>query len=303
MQRYYSYNQYLKNKFGRKMYKLSLSISCICPNRDGSKGVGGCIFCSQGGSGDFAEDINKSVCEQIEAAKKRVEKKNRGGGYVAYFQSFPSTYMPPKKLYEHLLSAAEHPDIEGISVATRADCLGEEIIEVLKKINDLVPLTVEMGLQSIHSKTAELINRKCELSEYENALKRLKNAKIETVYHIILGLPFETEKMMLDTVSYVSKSGVDGVKIQLLHVLKNTRLSEMYQNGEFETLSKEKYIALVAKAIELLPKEMVIHRLTGDGDKKSLVAPLWSGNKKDVLNSINRYFEENDIVQGKALKN
>ncbi|MBE6788324.1 MAG: TIGR01212 family radical SAM protein [Ruminococcaceae bacterium] len=303
MQRYYSYNDYLKNKFGKKMYKLSLSISSTCPNRDGSKGIGGCIFCSKGGSGDFAEDVNKSIFEQIEDAKKLVEKKNRGGKYIAYFQSFTSTYTEPQRLYEYLLSAAEHPNIEAVSVATRADCLEGEIIEVLKKINLIVPVTVEMGLQTVHDKTAKLINRCCELCEYETALKRLKEADIEVVYHIILGLPFETEEMMLQTVRYVGESGADGVKLQLLHVLKNTRLFEMYEKGEFEVLSKEKYISLVAKAIELLPPKMVICRLTGDGDKKSLVAPLWSGNKKDVLNSINRYFEDNDIVQGKAYKN
>lgn len=301
MQRYYSYNDYLKNKFGKKMYKLSLSISSTCPNRDGSKGIGGCIFCSKGGSGDFAEDVNKSIFEQIEDAKKLVEKKNRGGKYIAYFQSFTSTYTEPQRLYEYLLSAAEHPNIEAISVATRADCLEGEIIEVLKKINLIVPVTVEMGLQTVHDKTAKLINRCCELCEYETALKRLKEADIEVVYHIILGLPFETEEMMLQTVRYVGESGADGVKLQLLHVLKNTRLFEMYEKGEFEVLSKEKYISLVAKAIELLPPKMVICRLTGDGDKKSLVAPLWSGNKKDVLNSINRYFEDNDIVQGGKL--
>jgi len=303
MQRYYSYNDYLKNKFGKKMYKLSLSISSTCPNRDGSKGIGGCIFCSKGGSGDFAEDVNKSIFEQIEDAKKLVEKKNRGGKYIAYFQSFTSTYTEPQRLYEYLLSAAEHPNIEAVSVATRADCLEGEIIEVLKKINLIVPVTVEMGLQTVHDKTAKLINRCCELCEYETALKRLKEADIEVVYHIILGLPFETEEMMLQTVRYVGESGADGVKLQLLQVLKNTRLFEMYEKGEFEVLSKEKYISLVAKAIELLPPKMVICRLTGDGDKKSLVAPLWSGNKKDVLNSINRYFEDNDIVQGKAYKN
>ena len=302
MQRYYSYSDYLKNKYGKKMYKLSLSISKTCPNRDGSKGFGGCIFCSEGGSGDFAQNVDKSINEQIENAKRLVEKKNCGGGYIAYFQSFTSTYINPQKLFENLLCAANHSDIEGISIATRADCLDDEIIKILCKVNEKVPVTVEMGLQTIHNTTAKLINRCCDLCEFENALKKLKQKGIETVYHIILGLPFENEEMMLDTVRYVAKSSVDGVKIQLLHVLKGTKLYEMYQNGEFEVLSKDEYISILSKAIELLPKEMVIHRLTGDGDKKTLVAPMWSANKRDVLNSINRYFKENDILQGKELK-
>jgi len=302
MQRYYSYSDYLKNRFQKKMYKLSLSIAQTCPNRDGTKGVGGCIFCSGQGSGDFAESIEKSVCEQIESAKKLVEKKNRGGGYIAYFQSFTSTYLQPEKLLDSLVSAANHKDIEAISVATRADCLDDEIIDILGSIRKKVPVTVEMGLQTVHDSTAKIINRCCELSEYEKALKKLKENGIEVVYHIILGLPFETEEMMLDTVRYVAKSGADGIKIQLLHVLKGTRLYEMYKKGEFDVFSKEEYISLLAKAIEILPREMVIHRLTGDGDKKILVAPMWSANKRDVLNSINRYFNENDIVQGKEYK-
>lgn len=302
MQRYYLYSDYLKEKFGKRMYKLSLSISKTCPNRDGSKGVGGCIFCSNGGSGDFAQNVENSILMQIENAKKLVEKKNRGGGYIAYFQSFTSTYLQPEKLLDSLMTAANHKDIEAISVATRADCLDDEIIDILGSVRKKVPVTVEMGLQTMHDSTAKIINRCCELSEYEKALKKLKENGIEVVYHIILGLPFETEEMMLDTVRYVAKSGADGIKIQLLHVLKGTRLFKMYENGEFEVLSKDEYISLIARAVQLLPKEMVIHRLTGDGDKKILVAPMWSANKRDVLNSINRYFNENDIVQGKEYK-
>jgi len=302
MQRYYSYNQYLREKFGCKMYKLSLSISDTCPNRDGSRGSGGCIFCSEGGSGDFAASRFKSIPQQIEEAKERVCDKNRGGKYIAYFQSFTSTYMPPHKLREHLISAAEHPDIAAISVATRADCLGNEIIEVLEECSRLVPITVEMGLQTVHDKTAQLINRCCELCEYENALSRLKKAGISVVYHIILGLPFETEDMMLETVRYVADSGADGIKLQLLHILKDTVLNKMYQQGEFQALSREQYFSLLSRAIEILPPDMVIHRLTGDGPKKLLVAPLWSADKKGVLNSLNRYFEENDVVQGSRYK-
>lgn len=302
MQRFYSYNSYMRQKFGCKMYKLSLSISNTCPNRDGTKGCGGCIFCSSGGSGDFAAAYSKSISEQIRDAKKLVASKNRGGKYVAYFQSFTSTYVEPEKLRAALNDVLKDEEIAAVSIATRADCLGDEILEVIGEFADKIPVTVEMGLQTIHDKTARLINRCCELSEYETALKRLKAIGVEVVYHVIALLPHESEEDFLQTVRYVGGSGADGIKIQLLHVLKGTKLAQMYQNGEFKTLSKEEYFSLVAKALEILPKEMVIHRLTGDGAKKLLIAPLWSADKKDVLNSLNRYLEENDVVQGKNYK-
>ncbi len=289
----------MREKFGCKMYKLSLSISNTCPNRDGTKGNGGCIFCSEGGSGDFASAYQKSVSEQIRDAKKLVSHKNRGGKYVAYFQSFTSTYIAPQKLRDALAAAIAEQDVAAVSIATRADCLGDEIMAVLSEFSQKIPLTVEMGLQTIHDKTAKLINRCCELKEYETSLKKLKALGIEVVYHIIAGLPFETEEDFLETVRYVGKSGAIGIKIQLLHVLKGTELEKMYQNKEFETLSKANYFSLVSKALEILPPDMVIHRLTGDGAKKILIAPLWSADKKDVLNSLNRYLEENDIIQGK----
>ncbi len=296
--RYYSYNEYLKNKFGTKLYKLSLSISSSCPNRDGNRGVGGCIFCSAGGSGDFAANINKSLELQIEEAKERVSKKYKGSKYIAYFQSFTSTYIPPQKLKEHLDCILKMPDIVAVSVATRADCLGDEILDVLCECAKKKPLTVELGLQTIHDSTASLINRCCELSEYENAIKKLKAIGAEVVLHIILGLPFETPQMMLQTVSFAAQSGADGVKLQLLHVIKGTRLCEMYNNGEFQTLEPWEYYELVGKALEILPPDMVICRLTGDGAKRDLVSPLWSADKKRVLNDLNRYLDENDIIQG-----
>ena len=301
MQRYYSYNDYLRYKFGCKVYKLSLSISASCPNRDGTKGTGGCIFCSEGGSGEFASSCFKSISEQIKEAQERVKNKNRDGKYIAYFQSFTSTYLPPKKLREALCEAAAQKDVLGISIATRADCLGDEILKVLEEFSKKIPLTVEMGLQTVHDSTARLINRHCELTEYETSLKKLKAIGINVVYHIIVGLPYETEEMFFDTVRYVSQSGADGVKLQLLHVLKGTELEKMYARKDFEVLSQEDYFKLVSKALELLPPQMVIHRLTGDGDKKILIAPLWSGDKKRVLNAINRYFEENDVIQGKKI--
>ncbi len=302
MQRFYSYNSYMRQKFGCKMYKLSLSISNTCPNRDGKKGCGGCIFCSEGGSGDFAAAYQKSVSEQIKDAKGLVSHKNRGGKYVAYFQSFTSTYLAPQKLRDALNEVLKDKDICAVSIATRADCLGDEILEVIGEFAGKIPVTVEMGLQTIHDKTAELINRCCGLSEYEASLKKLKALGIDVVYHIIVGLPFETEEEFLETVRYVARSGAIGIKIQLLHILKGTELEKMYAKGEFEALSKDDYFALVAKALEILPPNMVIHRLTGDGAKKLLIAPLWSADKKDVLNSLNRYLEKNDIIQGKNEK-
>lgn len=300
--RYYSYNEYLKNKFGTKLYKLSLSISNSCPNRDGKKGIGGCIFCSAGGSGDFASSIGKSLPLQIKEAKERVKGKYKGSEYVAYFQSFTSTYISPQKLREHLDCVIEMPEIAAVSIATRADCLNDEIMDVLKESAMKKPLTVELGLQTIHESTAQLINRCCELSEFENAIKKLKAIGAEVVLHVILGLPFETPEMMLQTVSYVAKSGADAVKLQLLHVLKGTRLCEMYENGEFRTLEPKEYYELVGKALEILPPDMVICRLTGDGAKRDLVAPLWSADKKRVLNDLNRYLNENDIIQGRNYK-
>ena len=302
MRRFYSYNSYMRKKFGCKMYKLSLSISNSCPNRDGKCGSGGCIFCSEGGSGDFAAAFSKSIAQQIEDAKSLVRNKNRGGKYVAYFQSFTSTYIAPEKLRNVLNEVIKDEEIAAVSIATRADCLGDEILEVIGEFAEKIPVTVEMGLQTVHDKTALLINRCCALKEYETALKRLRALGVEVVYHIIAGLPLESEKEFLETVRYVAESGANGIKIQLLHVLKGTRLAQMYERGLFETLSKEKYFSLVKSALEILPPDMVIHRLTGDGAKKILIAPLWSADKKDVLNSLNRYLEENDVIQGRYFK-
>ena len=298
MRRYYSYNEYLKNKFGTKLYKLSLSISSSCPNRDGRVGEGGCIFCS-GGSGNFAANVLKPLSEQIIEAKSRVSHKNPGGKYVAYFQSYTSTYIEPQKLREHLSYVCSLPEIAAVSIATRADCLSGDVMEVLGEFSKKIPLTVELGLQTSNEETANLINRACPLFEFENAVKKLKNIGAEVVFHIIFGLPFETEGDMLNTVRYAVKMGVDGVKFQLLHVLEGTRLANMYKNGEFETLSKEEYFSIVAKSIELLPSQIVIHRLTGDGAKKMLISPMWSADKKKVMNDMNRFFEENNVIQGK----
>ena len=285
---YYSFNQYLKNTFGFKVYKISINAGFTCPNRDGTLGTRGCIFCSRGGSGDFAESSLLSVTEQIESGKLRVAKKIKSGKYIAYFQAFTNTYAPVDVLAEKYYEAINHPDIVGISIATRPDCLGEEVLTLLSEINKIKPVFVELGLQTIHEKTAEYIRRGYPLSVYDAAIRALKNAGINTVVHLIIGLPNESREDMLKSVEYVCKSGADGIKLQLLHILKGTDLANDYLSGKFEALSMEEYLSIIKDCIKIIPKNVVIHRLTGDGPKKDLIAPLWSADKKSVLNALNR---------------
>ena len=285
---YYSFNQYLKDTFGCKVYKISINAGFTCPNRDGTLGTRGCIFCSKGGSGDFAESSTLSVTEQIESGKQRVSKKIKSGKYIAYFQAFTNTYAPVEMLAEKYCEAINHPDIVGISIATRPDCLGEEVLTLLSEINKIKPVFVELGLQTIHEKTAEYIRRGYPLSVYDNAVKALKKAGINTVVHLIIGLPNESREEMLESVEYACKSGADGIKLQLLHILKGTDLADDYLSGKFETLSMEEYLSIIKDCVEIIPKNVVIHRLTGDGPKKDLIAPLWSADKKSVLNALNK---------------
>lgn len=285
---YYSFNQYLKDTFGCKVYKISINAGFTCPNRDGTLGTRGCIFCSKGGSGDFAESSSLSVTEQIESGKQRVSKKIKSGKYIAYFQAFTNTYAPVEVLAEKYCEAINHPDIVGISIATRPDCLGEEVLTLLSEINKIKPVFVELGLQTIHEKTAEYIRRGYPLSVYDNAIKALKKAGINTVVHLIIGLPNESREEMLESVEYACKSGADGIKLQLLHILKGTDLADDYLSGKLETLSMEEYLSIIKDCVEIIPKNVVIHRLTGDGPKKDLIAPLWSADKKSVLNALNK---------------
>lgn len=285
---YYSFNQYLKDTFGCKVYKISINAGFTCPNRDGTLGTRGCIFCSKGGSGDFAESSTLSVTEQIESGKQRVSKKIKSGKYIAYFQAFTNTYAPIDVLAEKYCEAINHPDIVGISIATRPDCLGEEVLTLLSEINKIKPVFVELGLQTIHEKTAEYIRRGYPLSVYDNAVKALKKAGINTVVHLIIGLPNESREDMLKSVEYACKSGADGIKLQLLHILKGTDLANDYLSGKFEALSMEEYLSIIKDCVEIIPKNVVIHRLTGDGPKKDLIAPLWSADKKSVLNALNK---------------
>ena len=268
-----------------------------CPNRDGTLGSRGCSFCL-GGSGSFAEEKCSSVTEQIERAKRRVEKKNPSGRYIAYFQSYTGTYAPVERLNALFGEAIAHPDIAAISVGTRPDCLPPEVIELLARLNKIKPVWVELGLQTIHEKTAERIRRGYPLSVFDDAVKRCKASGLYTVVHMIIGLPGETPEMAAQTAAYIGKSGADGIKLQLLHVLRCTDLADEYAAGLFDVMSMEEYIAALEECVRQLPPQITIHRLTGDGDKKYLVAPLWSADKKRVLNEVNAAFRRDNVIQG-----
>lgn len=294
---YYSLNEYLKSTFGEKVYKISLNGGMTCPNRDGTLSTKGCIFCSKGGSGEFSADKLLSVTEQIEQAKQRIKAKTDCEKFIAYFQPFTNTYADISYLRKIFYEAIDNPEISVLSIATRPDCLGKDVLQLLDELNRIKPVWVELGLQTIHKETSEYIRRCYELKVFDEAVKNLKEINVTVVTHIILGLPFETKEMMLESVKYAGERS-DGIKLQLLHVLKDTDLLKDYNDGLFKTLSMEEYIDTLCDCIEILPKNVVVHRLTGDGDKKLLVAPLWSADKKRVLNSINKAFRERNIVQG-----
>lgn len=289
---YLSFNKYLKDKFGQKVYKISLDGGFTCPNRDGKAGTQGCIFCSKGGSGDFAESREMSITEQIESGKKRVEKKIKSGKYIAYFQAFTNTYAPVEILRQKYEKAINHPDIVALSIATRPDCLGDDVLRLLDEMNKIKPVFVELGLQTIHQKSAKYIRRGYDLSVYDKAVRDLKKIGVNVVVHVILGLPNESENDMLETVKYVCESGANGIKLQLLHVIDGTDLAKDYEKGLFKTLEFDEYVNLIVKCVKIIPKDIVIHRLTGDGAKKDLIAPLWSADKKRVLNAINKALRE-----------
>lgn len=289
---YLSFNKYLKDKFGQKVYKISLDGGFTCPNRDGKIDTRGCIFCSKGGSGDFAQNRDLSITEQIESGKKRVEKKIKSGKYIAYFQAFTNTYASVEILRAKYSEAINHPDIVALSIATRPDCLGDDVIELLDEMNKIKPVFVELGLQTIHSDSAKYIRRGYSLEVYNEAVKKLKNIGVNIVVHIILGLPNESEEDMLESVKYVCQSQIDGIKLQLLHIIAGTDLAKDYEKGLFKTLEFDEYVELIAKCVAIIPKNIVIHRLTGDGAKKDLIAPLWSADKKRVLNAINKALRE-----------
>ena len=292
-------SKYYKKIFGEKVYKISLDAGCTCPNRDGTKGTGGCIFCSPLGSGEFAISSSFSIDEQIEKAKKLLQSKFKGKKYIAYFQNFTNTYGNQKKLIDLFFQTASKNEIVGISIATRPDCIQEEMFLALKELSNKTHVTLEFGLQTSNENTAKFINRCYKNQEYSSLLKKIQKdaPKIHVVTHCIFGLPHETTEDMLNTVNFCINAGTNGIKITLLYVLKNTKLATLYQQDRFKCLEMTEYFDLLAQAIPLIPKNIVIHRLTGDGPKKLLIAPLWTSNKKKVHNSLMAFLNKNNISQ------
>ena len=297
--RYYSLDYYLKTTYGEKLYKISLDGGMTCPNRDGTLGTRGCIFCSRGGSGDFAEKHTLSVTEQIESGKKQSAKKYTGSSYIAYFQAYTNTYASIEYLEKLYTEAIMHPDIRILSIATRPDCLSEEILDLLERLNQIKPVWIELGLQTIHEKTARYIRRGYDLPVFEHAVSELRRRGIDVIVHTILYLPGETTQDMLQTIQYLNGQDIQGIKLQLLHVLKDTDLADIYQKESFPVPGPEAYYELLGKCISHLRPDIVIHRLTGDGPKNLLIAPLWTCNKRQVLNQLQSYFKTHDIWQGK----
>jgi len=293
-----SLNDHLKKSYGTKAYKLALSSGCSCPNRDGTLGNRGCTFCD--GAGAFAEA--GPIPEQLAAAKRRVAAKaGPEAKYIAYFQSFTNTYGPVDRLEVLYRQAMGPEDVVALSIATRPDCLPPEMLDLLERLNTVKPVWVELGLQTIHPETARAIRRGYELPVFEAAVRELKRRNITVIVHQILGLPGETAEQMRQTAQYIGQIGADGIKLHLLHVLRGTDLAEVWCKGEFQTLGLEEYIAVLEDCIRHLPRETVIHRLTGDGAKRDLLAPLWSADKKRVLNAIHTAFLRDDVEQGSAL--
>ena len=283
---YRTLNQYCREIFGCKVYKLSIDAGFTCPNRDGTVGTGGCIFCSGAGSGEFAER-GGSVTDQLERAKARVAAKNPRGKYMAYFQAFTNTYAPVERLEALYREAMAAPDVVGLAIGTRPDCLGPEVVALLGRLNREKPVWVELGLQTVHGTTARYIRRGYENPVYFDAVRRLKAEGIHVVTHIILGLPGETPEMVVETTRQAAAAGTDGVKFHLLHVLRGTDLEQDYKAGKFRCLELEEYAQWLKACLDVLPLQVVVHRITGDGAKRELVAPLWSGDKKRVLNYLN----------------
>ena len=298
---YRSLNAYLRETFGCKVYKLALSAGCTCPNRDGTLDTRGCIFCS--GSGEFAAPAVLPIAEQIVQAKRLVAAKARQDArFIAYFQDYTNTYAPTDTLKPLFTSALDWPEVCALSIATRPDCLPQEILSLLSELQKKKPVWVELGLQTIHASTAQYIRRGYPLSVFDDAVWRLKALDIHVIAHMILGLPGETPEMMVQTARYIGQSGADGIKLHLMHVLSGTDLAADYSAGIFETMPLDEYISVLEACLRVLPRSMVIHRMTGDGAKRSLIAPLWSADKKRVLNAINRRFLSDDLEQGSALE-
>lgn len=299
--RYYALDYYVRQTFGEKLYKIALNGRMTCPNRDGRIGYRGCIFCSEGGSGDFAGDKQLSITQQLTEGKKLISQKYGGSSYIAYFQAYTNTYAPVSYLEQIYMEALKDPEVKVLSIATRPDCLSSEILELLERCNRIKPVWIELGLQTIHKETADFIRRGYDLDIFEEAVYDLDNIGIAVIVHTILYLPGETTDMMLDTIKYVNTLPISGIKLQLLHVLKNTDLALCYEKEPFSLPDLSEYTELLGNLISHLRSNIVVHRLTGDGPKSLLIAPLWTGNKRHVLNTIQKYFSDADIWQGKDL--
>ena len=300
--RYRSLDYELKHTFGEKLYKITINAGMTCPNRNGNLGYGGCIFCSDKGSGDFAGSEKLSITRQIELGKQSLSDKRSINSYIAYFQAFTNTYEKVCVLEKLYLEAISDPQVKVLSIATRPDCLDDDIINLLDRVNKIKPVWVELGLQTIHNDTVKYIRRGYGLSIFEEKVKRLQSIGIPVIIHLILYLPGETTEMMLETIDYLNKQSIQGVKLQLLHVLENTDLASDYKENPFYIPTREEYIGILSQCIAALDPNITIHRLTGDGPKESLIAPLWSSAKRSVLNSFNNYLKEHDIWQGKDFK-
>ena len=300
MEHYTALSPYLKRRFGCKVYKLSLSAGCTCPNRDGTLGARGCIFCS--GSGEFAASGSASIPEQLEQAKYILGKKTQGAKFIAYFQDFTNTYGAVSRLEPLFLAAMEPDDVVALSIATRPDCLPEDILRMLARLRAKKPVFVELGLQTIHDNTAQYIRRGYPLSVFDDAVQKLHALEIEVIAHQILGLPGETAEMIVETTRHLGQLPVDGVKLHLLHILRGTDLAAEYEAGRVKPLELDAYIDILEQCLAVLPPKIVIHRLTGDGAKRDLIAPLWSADKKRVLNAIQTRFEQDEVIQGSALR-
>ena len=302
--RYYSLNEYCKQTFGDKVYRLSLNAGCTCPNRDGSLSIGGCTFCSEGGSGDFAASYDISISAQIAEAKTRIRQKTNCSQFIAYFQAYTNTYAPVSHLRRIYTEALQEPEIVALSIGTRCDCLSKEILDLLDELKKEwnKPIWIELGLQTIHNDTHLRLNTHTTVEQFDLAVNNLQAYSIPVIAHVILGLPGETKELMLETISHIAALPVSGIKLQLLHILKGTKLASEYEETPFPLFSLEEYCDFVVDCLELLPPEMVVHRLTGDGPRKLLIAPLWSTDKKRVLNTIAKRLKERYTWQGRLYK-
>ncbi|MBN1066431.1 TIGR01212 family radical SAM protein [Clostridium botulinum] len=297
--RYHSLNYFLREKFGEKVFKISLDGGFSCPNRDGKVSKGGCVFCSARGSGDYAGSRNFSITGQFNDVKTMMANKWKSGKYIAYFQAYTNTYAPVDELRQKYEEAINQEGVVALSIATRPDCLEDDVLDLIEELSKKLYVWVELGLQTINDDVAKKINRGYDLKVFDDAMIRLKERNIDVVVHSILGLPGESQDDMLKTIDYIAHSGAQGIKLHLLHLMKDTKMVELYENGELQFLSQEEYIKLICRAVSMLPKEMVVHRLTGDAPRDLLIGPMWSLKKWEVLNAIDKTLEDNDVYQGK----